>query len=103
MLFTKSSMPEVSFWVSSESSLISLATTEKPFPASPALAASTEAFSASRLVCMEMLSMPEMMLLIWLMMLNSSSILLCISLEASMVCSESSLIVVSSCWPVSIF
>jgi hypothetical protein len=37
--------------LSSASFLISTATTAKPLPASPALAASMEAFKASKLVC----------------------------------------------------
>jgi len=37
-------------WLAAASWLISLATTAKPLPASPALAASIEAFNASRLV-----------------------------------------------------
>ena len=40
---------------SSASFLTSFATTAKPFPASPALADSIEAFSARRLVCSEIL------------------------------------------------
>ena len=46
-------MLEDAFLVCSESCLISSATTAKPFPASPALAASIEAFNARRLVWLE--------------------------------------------------
>ena len=60
ILSTKLLMFLVICWVSSESSRISLATTENPFPTSPTLAASTEAFSASRFVWREMESIPEM-------------------------------------------
>ena len=45
------------FWVPMLRSLISFATTAKPFPASPALAASMDAFRASRLVCLLIPSM----------------------------------------------
>ena len=41
----------ISFPVLSDNDLISCATTENPLPASPALAASIEAFKASKLVC----------------------------------------------------
>ena len=47
------------FLVCSESERISSATTAKPFPASPALAASMLAFKASRLVCEDMLTIVE--------------------------------------------
>ena len=49
----------VIFCVSSASFLISSATTANPFPASPALAASMDAFSASRFVWEEIELIPE--------------------------------------------
>jgi hypothetical protein len=47
-------MSPVAAAVCPASSLISFATTAKPLPAAPALAASMVAFSASRFVCAEM-------------------------------------------------
>jgi len=52
----------VAFLLSSASFLISSATTAKPFPASPALAASIAALSARRLVCSVMLFMDSTIL-----------------------------------------
>jgi len=49
--FTSSTIFTVEAFDSSASFLISSATTLKPFPASPALAASIAALSARRLVC----------------------------------------------------
>ena len=46
------------------SSLISLATTANPLPASPALAASMVAFSANRLVCSDISVITSVTLLI---------------------------------------
>ena len=51
MASTRRAMSSVARAVSCESSLTSLATTAKPFPASPARAASMVALRASRLVC----------------------------------------------------
>ncbi len=103
MFSTKVPMSFVSFCVSSASSLISPATTAKPFPASPALAASTEAFSARRFVWREIVSMPERRELIWLIRSISSSMSDCISFEAASVSAERSLMEVSSFCPSSIF
>lgn len=52
----------VSSWVSSASSLTESATTAKPFPCSPALAASIDAFKANRLVCSAILDMVSIIL-----------------------------------------
>ncbi len=54
------------------SCFISAATTAKPFPASPALAASIVAFNASRLVCAEISEITSVTLLISLAALPSS-------------------------------
>ena len=61
---TKCPMLAVRFCVSSASCLISSATTANPFPASPALAASMEAFSASRFVWEEIELIPAITLFI---------------------------------------
>jgi len=50
-LFIKLFISIEEFFDCSASFLISSATTENPFPASPALAASIAAFKAKRLVC----------------------------------------------------
>ena len=57
-----------------ESSFISFATTAKPFPASPALAASIVAFNAKRFVCPEISVIVSDTLLISKMAFPKSSI-----------------------------
>ena len=83
ILFIKPRMPSRFFLVSSARSLTSVATTAKPFPCSPALAASMEAFSARRLV--------------WLAIPATLSIILPISPISSISCSILSLILPVSC------
>ena len=100
---TKELMLCVSFCVSPASSLISFATTAKLLPASPARAASTEAFSASRFVCRDILSIPAMTVIKLSITSTSSSISCCISRETAIVWLESSLMFVSSPCPASIF
>ena len=66
--------PLISFAASAERcarARTSEATTAKPLPASPARAASTPAFKASKLVCMAMSSITTM---IWLICLDEVSI-----------------------------
>ena len=62
---TKSRISSVASFVCSESCRISSATTANPFPASPALAASIDALSASRLVCPEIPVIVEIILVIF--------------------------------------
>ena len=92
ILATKPSILPVSCFVSSARLLICSATTANPLPASPALAASMEAFKASMLVWAEIELMPLMTSFMPLMISSSSCMSFFIWSDLSMVNWDSSTI-----------